>query len=631
VQKETLPDPSSLRRRPASVLADRRFHGVLLVWALCCLALLLCVGKFGGSLPWADEWGFTSVALGRQSLSWSWLWEANNEHRQPLMRLGLVVIGRLGHWDWQAMHYVTLTLMGLGALALLCAARSIRGHSALSDTFLCLVVLSPGQFETTWTYAYSFGAAGGLICIALSLAAIRWPQRSLKHLILYLLTVLVITLSGGPTGNLLAFGLVGALAPLLWETTSRAWKISAEVGSGLVLAVSGALLAFTPSIPQNTNFLSNSLTTTVKATLKESVCWLGPPVLSALWPWAFLIVLLPGLWVVRRILRDLLCWRRGNPAPAREWMDLVLVWLATFLVAACIAYGRAGLGLWSYRYMVLTMPIGIILYLLLVRMRAPLAIPHTLAVVSAIFCGWNWPVMLFDQTARLGKMTELVQTLERGDIPLCEVCRQRCADVGLLPSNPSFIAHLTNCMIELRQSDLSIFRRINRRKQRDGMALPQAWKADSGKLDNGWVCLPDENATQGRTLRVSAAGERSALAAYHVQVAVGGLYQLCCRMRAPQRQTLTVMVDGRQFRRETFPATAEFRPCMLTTPLELKPGQHNLTLTLSPPCSDLDLLELVPQSRANAPWPLPIRNETDLLRLLLRLSFSFMRLTQVGA
>lgn len=631
MQKETLPGPSSLRRWLASVLADRLFHGVLLVWALCCLALLLCVGKFGGSLPWADEWGLTPVASGQQPLSWSWLWQANNEHRQPLMRLGMFVIGRLSHWDWQAMHYVTLAFMALGALALLCAARSIRGHSALSDTFLCLVVLSPGQFETTWEYGYSFGAAGGLICVALSLAAVHWPQRSLKHLICYLLTVLVIALTGGPTGNLLAFGLVGTLAPLFRETASRAWKISAGVGSGLILVVSGMLLAFTPSIPQHTNFLSNSLITTVRAALKESVCWLGPPVLDVLWPWAFLVLLLPSLWVVGRIVHDLLRRRRGNQALAREWIDLVLIWLASFLVAASIAYGRARLDLWPSRYMVLTMPIGIVLYLLLVRMRAPLAIPQTLAIVVAIFCGWNWPVMLFDQSARRGKMTELVQTLSQGDIPLCEVCMQRCADVGLLPPNPTRIAQLTSWMIELRQSDQSIFRKINRRKQRAGVALPQAWEADSGKLGNGWVYLPDVNATQDRTLRVSATCEQSASAKYQVQVAIGGLYQLCCRMRAPKRQTLTVTVDGRHFQRQSFPATAEFRPCVLATPLELKPGQHNLTLTLSPASSDLDLLELVPQSRASAPWTLPIRNETDLLRLLLRLSFSFLRLSRLAA
>jgi len=598
LQAEILSCPSTLRRWLASVIADRLFLNVLLVWALCCAALVLCVAKFGASLPFFDEWQFLSIASGQEPLSWSWLWVANNEHRLPLLRLGLYVLGRLSHWDWQAMHYATLTLMSLGALALLCAARSIRGHSALSDTFLCLVVLSPGQYETTWEYAYSFGASGALICIALALAAVRWPQRSPKHLIFYLLTILVITLTGGPTGNLMALGLLGALAPYFRETTSRAWKISAGVGGGLVLAVTGVLLALTPP-PHNPNLISTSLMTTVKATLKASICWLGPSVLHVLWPWAFLILLLPGLWVVGQIARDFLRWRRGSQTMAREWLDPVLVWLATFLVAACIAYGRVRLGLWPSRYMVLTMPIGIVLYLLLVRMRAPLVIPQTLAVILTIFCGWNWSSILPLQQARRDRMTELVRTLAQEDVPLSAVCTWHYTDVGF-PPDPSWTASMIDGMIELRQNDQSIFRAINRRKERAGEPLPQAWEAESGTLGEGWVCLPDVNATQGRTLRVSADGKQPAVAVYHVRVAIGGVYQLCCRMRAPRRQTLTVQVDGSAPLRQTFPATAEFRPCVLAVPLKLEPGQHDFMLTLSPVSSDLDLLELVPQSPAHA-------------------------------
>jgi hypothetical protein len=598
LQKENLSCPSTLRRWLVSVIADRTFHGVLLVWALCSAALFVCAAKFGTSLPWAaDEFGLVPIVTGQQSLSWSWLWTPNNEHRQPLMRLGLYVLGRLSHWNWQVMHYATVTLMSLGALALLLAARSIRGQSALSDTFLCLVVLSPGQFETTWAYAYSFGAPGGLICIGLSLAAVRWPQRSQKHLLFYLLAVLVITLTGGPAGNLMALGLLGALAPCFWEKPSHAWKTSAGVGTGLTLAVSGLLLVLTP-VAHNPDFVSNSLITTAKATLKESVCWLGPFVLQVLWPWAFLVILLPSLWIGGRIVRDLRDWRRGNPAIAREWMDLIFVWSATILVAVCIAHGRARFGLLASRYMVLTMPIGIVLYLLLVRMRAPLAIPQTLAVVLAILCGWNWPTMLSHQQARRDRMTQLVRTLAGGYVPLSDVCRGYCADLGL-PSGLCWTARLIDWMTELRQSGQCIFHKINRRKQRAGEPLPQAWEAESGKLGEGWVCLSDVNATQGRTLRVMADGKQPAVAVYRIQVPIGGIYQLCCRMRAPKRHTLAIMVDDSQSQRQTFRATNEFRPCVLATPLKLEPGQHDLTLSLSPDCSDLDFVELVPQPPTN--------------------------------
>jgi hypothetical protein len=594
--KEIILGRSTLSRRLAGVLTDRAFHGVLLVWALCCLALVLSIAKFGMSLPWCDEWELTPIATGHEPLSWSWLWKANNEHRQPLLRLGLYVLGQLSHWNWQAMHYATLSFMALGALALVFAARSIRGHSALSDTFLCLVVLCPGQYETTWAYAYSFGGPGGLTCIALSLAAMRWPERSLKHLIAYLLTVLAVTLTGGPAGNLMALGLVGALAPGLRESASRAWRIAASSGGALTLAASVFLLVVTP-VPHNPNFVSHSLGTTLMATTKESFCWLGPPVLWVLWPWASLVLVLPGLWVLGRIARDLSQWRGNKQTTAREWMDLVLIWLASFLVAACIAYGRAHLELWAFRYMVLTMPIGLVLYLLLVRMRAPLAIPQTLAVVMAIFCGWNWPVMLAHETGHRDQVTEFVRSVAKGDVPLSEVSRKYSRAVGL--SGPLWTSLLTSWLVDLRQNDLCIFRKINRRMRRAGEPLPQAWKAGIGELGEGWASVPDEYATQGRTLRVSANGDKTASVVYHIDVDVGGAYQLCCRMRAPKRQTLNIMVDGGQLHRQTFRPTADYRPCMLATPFELGPGQHDLALTLSPAGAELDLLELVPMPPAD--------------------------------
>jgi hypothetical protein len=59
------------------------------------------------------------------------------------------------------------------------------------------------------------------------------------------------------------------------------------------------------------------------------------------------------------------------------------------------------------------------------------------------------------------------------------------------------------------------------------------------------------------------------------------------------------MVDGNQSQQQTFTATDEFRPCVLATPLKLESGQHDLTLSFSPDCSDIDLVELVPQAPGN--------------------------------
>src|SRR5262249_12864785 len=147
-----------------------------------------------------------------------------------------------------------------------------------------------------------------------------------------------------------------------------------------------------------------------------------------------------------------------------------------------------------------------VLYLLLVRMRSPRAIPHTLAVLMAVCCGWCWPSMLAQEKPHRDRAAEVGRLLARGNVPLSGVWERCYVDVGFPSVN--WVPPLIDSMMQLRQSDQSIFHAINRRKRRAGAALPQAWKADAGQLGSGWEIVADGNATQGRTLRVRVAGEQ---------------------------------------------------------------------------------------------------------------------------
>jgi hypothetical protein len=593
------PSMVALRRSLASASADRQLPGVVLVWGLCCLAVALCIANFGMSLPFCDEWPLTHVASGRELLSLHWVLEPANEHRAPLTRLWLFALGRLSHWNWQAMHYANLATMGLGALALVFAARALRGQAALSDVFLPLIVLTPWHFETLWVYGYAYSMAGGMTCLAISLAAVRWPQRSLVHLGVYLLAALVVTLSEGPAGNFLALGLAGVLLLYCRGQTPRSWRAVAIAGVLLILAASCLQLAFIPTIPRHAQYLSDSLATTLKGIPKVSVCWMGMPALQVLWPWVFLVVLVPGLWVVGRIGRDLLRRRRSDGAPSQEWADLGLVWLGAMVVAAAIAHGRARMALWEPRYVVLTMPIAIVLYLLLVRMRAPLVLPQTLAVVMAVCWGWCWPWVLDHQKAHSSKVVAVMQAHTRGDRPLSELCSRLEHNEALgWTVAPFHVGYLIDCMMQLRQNDLGIFRSINRRKRAAGAGLPQAWKADTGQLSSGWEVVEDSAATQMRTLRVKQTDASPALAVYRLQVFAGGRYRLCCRMRAPQGQTLTVAVDDNPVCGQDIYTGADYRACLLDAPLELKAGEHLLALAFSKRGTEVDVVELVPEAPA---------------------------------
>src|SRR5262249_41216921 len=150
------PPAGATRRLPGfvrSLVQDRSLQFVLLVWTVCCLAFAVYLYRFNVSLPFCDEWDLTPAATGEARLTWKWCWTAANQHRAPLTRLEVVLLGWISAWDFRLAHYVNLAWLGLGSLALLVAVRAVRGRSAPADAFLPLLVLTPGQFESVLMYA----------------------------------------------------------------------------------------------------------------------------------------------------------------------------------------------------------------------------------------------------------------------------------------------------------------------------------------------------------------------------------------------------------------------------------------------------------------------------------------------
>src|SRR5262249_18387856 len=143
-------------------------------------------------------------------------------------------------------HYVNVGLLGLGSLSLILAAQAYRGHTALSDAFCALLVLTPWQYETTIVYAYAYAMALACWCAACALAMTAGYLRSPIWLIGYLLLALVVTLAGGPAGNLWAIGLCGVLVRGWVEKKAWGWKSTALLGALVVVGISVALLVWTP-------------------------------------------------------------------------------------------------------------------------------------------------------------------------------------------------------------------------------------------------------------------------------------------------------------------------------------------------------------------------------------------------
>src|SRR5262249_358846 len=149
-------------------------------------------------------------------------------------------------WDLRLARYVHLAMLALGSLALLLAARAVRGRSALSDTFLPLLVLTPWQYDTVLHFVYAYAMALTLMCLAVSAVLTGWALRSPGRSWLYLGPGLAIPFAGGPVGNLGAVGLCGVVLRGWLEGRPRVWKVNGLGGAALVAAASGTMLWLTP-------------------------------------------------------------------------------------------------------------------------------------------------------------------------------------------------------------------------------------------------------------------------------------------------------------------------------------------------------------------------------------------------
>jgi hypothetical protein len=590
------------RARFLGVLArDRQFLTVVLIWAACCLGQALYIDAFGASLPWADEWSLTAVASGRDPLTWEWLWRPANEHRMPLTRLVVIGLVRLLASDWQAIHFIDLAFMALGALVLILTARAARGRSATSDAFLCLLPLSPWHFTTLMQYGFAYALAAGLTCLAISLVATRWPVRGVAHLTVYFLLVLAVTFSAGPAGNLWAIGLCGVVVLAMFEGTPTPWKVAGLLGTALVTAASATMLLSIPECPWHAEFRSQSLRETLIAGVKIAVGWLGAPPLQVIWPWALVALVVPGLLVLRRLFRDVAGMlgperERGATAASRSWWGLGAFLLSTLVVALAMGHGRARYpDLWTSRYLTLIQPIGIVLYLLMVRLRAPVVVPQTLALGMALCVGWCWPIAIGSVQPYRPLQVELERVLRRGTMPLSVVTNQYCLAniVGLLPVHQIYFLEWLH---HLREADHSVFRDRRRLSHGRPIPQPQAWDAESGRLSVGLRVVTDLAAVCHRAIEVAADCEGGGTATYQLEVPVAGSYRLCCRMRPSMPgQSLGVKLDNGPLCQTPLADGSDYQPCIFQQPFEMGAGKHDLMIVLPQPGMRLDLLELVPR------------------------------------
>jgi hypothetical protein len=126
-----------------------------------------------------DEWALIPALAGAETIDPAWLWAPHNEHRLPLPRLILLGLLRLAAGDFRAGMVANVLLLGGLSLALILAARRVRGRSAWSDAFFPLALLHWGHVENLlWGWQVGFVLATTLASLSLVLLVRQGPSPS---------------------------------------------------------------------------------------------------------------------------------------------------------------------------------------------------------------------------------------------------------------------------------------------------------------------------------------------------------------------------------------------------------------------------------------------------------------------
>lgn len=205
-------------------------------WALLTLHLLTYLVNHGANLPYQDEWWFTPQVVGDSPVA-PWLFERHNEHLYPL--------GKFVYWaatraagDFRAAALLSIALLSGASLALVNAARHVRGGSHAADVLFPALLLNWGHFENL-LIAYQVVLILPLAAQAAVIRALtRLPSAPLGRTATAVGLLLLVVLQGG------GFGLAAVPPLVAWLFAASATLASrGERGAALRVAALAALSA----------------------------------------------------------------------------------------------------------------------------------------------------------------------------------------------------------------------------------------------------------------------------------------------------------------------------------------------------------------------------------------------------
>jgi hypothetical protein len=312
-------------------------------WALLSAGLVGYVWQVNDDLPVADDWHLVPAYTGHEAVTLSWLWAPHNEHRLPLPKLLLVVVGAATGHDYRT--GVLLSALGLSALAalMIVTAGRLRGGPSLADVFIPMALLHWGQSETLLiSYALNLAASTVLAGLALLLLVRVRGVPTTGQGFLFGLLLLALPLCGFNGVVLvppLAVWLIVA-AVVRWRSGGAKGRRDGAVWSALALA---ALVLVAVCVLTMHRTPESSLRPTAEQVVRTAAQFfaegLGPFAESS-WPLSGVAVAVLAALTLFRLRQE---WRADTAARLRV-LGLLAFGAALVALALAVGWGRGVIG-----------------------------------------------------------------------------------------------------------------------------------------------------------------------------------------------------------------------------------------------------------------------------------------------